>query len=177
MFRSTRQFTRFAAQQGSDVFISLYVCSFWHGISFKDPREIPFRNSYAWWAPSRLILLTVNTWEAPSFNLGFSRTRFKKRGSERASERTRSVLVVERPKRGRERRNWESDGGRARTREKEGRRGGREVCAYVFWCPLETAAAISRYERASSLLSWLTRVLFVGLLEYVYIGLSGKAMT
>lgn len=174
MFRSTRQFTRFAAQQGSDVFILLYVCSFWHGISFKDPREIPFRNSYAWWAPSRLILLTVNTWEAPSFNLGFSRTRFKKRGSERANERDQSSSWSG-PK-GEERRNWESDRGRARAREK-GRRGGREVCAYVFWCPLETAAAISRYERASSLLSWLTRVLFVGLLEYVYIGLSGKAMT
>jgi len=41
MFRPTRQFTRFAARQGSDVFILLYVCSFRHGISFKDPREVP----------------------------------------------------------------------------------------------------------------------------------------
>lgn len=78
-----RQFVRFATQQGSDVFISLYMCSFRHGISFEGPREVLLENSFAWLVPSTLILLTVNARKAPTFNLGFSRARFEKRGGER----------------------------------------------------------------------------------------------
>lgn len=35
-----RQFIQFAARQGFDVFISLYMCSFRHGISFEGPHEV-----------------------------------------------------------------------------------------------------------------------------------------
>lgn len=122
MFRSTRQFTRFTARQGSDIFISLYMCSFRHRIKSRGPARGTFRNSFAWLVPSTLILLTVNTREAPSFNLGFSR-KVSRKGE--ANERANEISLRRRTRE--ERRNWE------RGRKGDGDKGEREKFARTFF--------------------------------------------